>query len=88
MLTQARGHTGVALLLFILAATLVADRLAATPPVQGGSTPPSARYDLAQIDPRGRANGGLSAAGTAAAVQATRSMAPSTPSCLEQCAQQ
>ncbi|WP_437979608.1 hypothetical protein [Sorangium sp. So ce117] len=87
MLTQARGHTGVALLLFILAATLVADRLAATPPAQGGSTPPGARYDLAQIEPRGRANDGPRAPGVPAA-QATRSIAPSTPSCLEQCAQQ
>jgi len=87
MLTQARGHTGVALLLFILAATLVADRLAATPPAQGGSAPPSARYDLAQIDPRGHTNDGPRAAGAPAA-QATRSIAPSTPSCLEQCAQQ
>ncbi|MDC0676888.1 hypothetical protein [Sorangium atrum] len=88
MLTQARGHTGVALLFFILAAALVGDRLAATPQAQGGSTPPSARYDLAQIDPQGRANGGPRAAGALAAAQATRSIAPSTPSCLEQCAQQ
>ncbi|MGK3988012.1 hypothetical protein WME99_33525 [Sorangium sp. So ce136] len=34
MLTQARGSTGVALLLFILVAALAADQLAALPPAQ------------------------------------------------------
>ncbi|MGK3961795.1 hypothetical protein WMF38_52915 [Sorangium sp. So ce118] len=35
MLTQARGRTGVALLLFILVSALAADQLAAPPPAQG-----------------------------------------------------
>ncbi|WP_437923149.1 hypothetical protein WMF37_29450 [Sorangium sp. So ce291] len=38
MLTQARGRTGVAMLLFILVAALAADQLAALPPAQGEPT--------------------------------------------------
>ena len=38
MLTQARGHTGAALLLFILITALAADQLVALPPAQGEPT--------------------------------------------------
>ncbi|WP_437497737.1 hypothetical protein [Sorangium sp. So ce1099] len=38
MLTQARGRTGAALLLFILVAALAADQLVALPPAQGAPT--------------------------------------------------
>ncbi|WP_437565582.1 cysteine hydrolase family protein [Sorangium sp. So ce542] len=50
MLTQARGHTGVALLLFILTSALTADQLAAPPPAQGGPTTLRALYGLEPVD--------------------------------------
>ncbi|WP_437806058.1 hypothetical protein [Sorangium sp. So ce1078] len=76
MLTQARGRTGVALLLFILASALVADQLAAPPPAEDGRAPLRARYDLGQAGPLPGAHGAPRAAGAPAAAHATRSITP------------
>ncbi|WP_437573289.1 hypothetical protein [Sorangium sp. So ce887] len=72
MLTQSRGHTGIALLLFILASALVADHVAAPLTAQGGPTPLRAGGDLGQADPFHPARD----AGAPAAAHATRSIAP------------
>ncbi|WP_437729872.1 hypothetical protein [Sorangium sp. So ce1335] len=87
MLTQARGRTGVALLLFILVIGLAADRLAALPAEPGGAAtqrtppgaeqadrlPPGARGALARPLPRGALLERAEAAGPA---RAARDAAP------------
>lgn len=75
MLTQARGSTGVALLLFILVAALAADHLAALPLAHGGEAPRREAPGVEQVDPLPPGARGA---------HATRSIAPCTPSCLEQ----
>ncbi|WP_434040895.1 MULTISPECIES: hypothetical protein [Sorangium] len=67
MLTQARGRTGVALLLFILVGALAADHLAALPPARGGGAALREPPGVAQADrPPPGARG----------AHATRSIAP------------
>jgi nicotinamidase-related amidase len=59
MLTQARGRTGIALLLFILVSALTAERLAALPAASGGPTTLRRLYGLGQIDRLHRARTAL-----------------------------
>ncbi|WP_437751630.1 hypothetical protein [Sorangium sp. So ce1389] len=50
MLTQARGRTSAALLLFILVSALAGDQLAPLPPAQGEPTTLRELYGLGPID--------------------------------------
>ncbi|WP_437961864.1 hypothetical protein WME76_20945 [Sorangium sp. So ce119] len=67
MLTQARGHTGVALLFFILVGALAADHLAALPLARGGE---AALREAPGVEQAGRLPPG------ALGAHATRSIAP------------
>ncbi|WP_437963575.1 hypothetical protein WMF04_28050 [Sorangium sp. So ce260] len=76
MLTQARGRSGVALLLFILASALIGDQLAAPPAAEEGRAPLRAQYDVGEAGPLPGAQGAPRAAGAPATAHATRSITP------------
>ncbi|AUX44470.1 uncharacterized protein SOCE26_059340 [Sorangium cellulosum] len=92
MLTLVRGHLGSALLLVVLGSAMAVDQVMSPPPVESAAPTASPTCQgsapCSRCDPTTPAGEVECSFQRQASAHATRSIAPWTPSCFAQCAQQ